>query len=297
MGLKDSFPYRAGRYVVRLPGRLYSAYITEPIIKRWIKKSELMVYVHDPKRGLLRPVLEGQRLKWTLKENLSVDATYWLDVVEPLLSKDDVVFDVGTNIGTISNWFANRTQHVHGFEPHPDNLQMTNDQIVLRKTTNITLSQLALGSEPGTLQLHVKSFHGHHSLGDTSVSPTVEKIDVEVETVDRYCASNGIERIDFLKIDVEGFEEDVLRGATTMLKNKNVGLVLFEVRRTILESIGKKGEDIFALLMEQGYNVFTLDGRTLTAEELEHPADADYLAAVNPEAFIPHLGTSTAPVI
>ena len=47
MGLKDSFPYRAGRYALRLPGRLYSAYITEPIIKRWIKKSELMVYVHD----------------------------------------------------------------------------------------------------------------------------------------------------------------------------------------------------------------------------------------------------------
>ena len=215
-------------------------------------------------------------------------------MVEPVLTKDDVVFDVGTNIGTISNWFANRTQHVHGFEPHPDNLRMTNDQIVLRKTTNITLSQIALGSEPGTLQLHVKSFHGHHSLGDTSVSPTVEKIDVEVDTVDRYCASNGIERIDFLKIDVEGFEEDVLRGATTMLKSKNVGIVLFELRQTILESIGKNCKDIIVFLLEHGYNVFTLDGRVLTPEELEHPADADYLAAVNPDVYIPHLGRSTA---
>jgi FkbM family methyltransferase len=297
MPLKDSFPYRALRYGFRLPGRWYSKYVTEPIIKRWIKQSELMVYVHDPKRGLLRPVLEGQRLKWTLKENLSVDATYWLDVVEPLLAKDDIVFDVGTNIGTIANWFANRTQHVHGFEPHPANLQMTNDQIALRNTKNITLSQLALGSEPGTLQLHVKSFHGHHSLGDTSSSPTVEKIDVEVDTVDRYCATNEIERIDFLKIDVEGFEEDVLKGAASMLKNQNIGLVLFELRRTILDSIGKNGKDIFTPLMDRGYTVFTLDGRTLAPEELENPADADYLAAVQPEAYIPHLGTSTAPVI
>lgn len=297
MPLKDSFPYRAVRYGFRLPGRLYSTYITEPIIKRWIKQSELTVYVHDSKRGLLRPVLEGQRLKWTLKENLSVDATYWLDVVEPLLTKDDIVFDVGTNIGTIANWFANRTRHVHGFEPHPANLEMTEDQIALRKTKNITLSQLALGSEPGTLQLHVKSFHGHHSLGDTSSSTTVEKINVEVDTVDRYCAANGIERIDFLKIDVEGFEEDVLKGATTMLKNQNIGLVLFELRRTILDSIGKNGNDIFTPLMDQGYTVFTLDGRTLTPEELENPADADYLAAVQPEDYIPHLGTSTAPAI
>lgn len=297
MGLKDSFPYRAGRYALRLPGRLYSRYITEPIVKRWLKKSELTVYVHDPKRGLLRPVLEGQRLKWTLNENLSVDATYWLDVVEPLLTKDDVVFDVGTNIGAIANWFATRTHHVHGFEPHPDNLRMTNEQIQLRKTTNITLSQLALGSEPGTLQLHVKSFHGHHSLGDTSATPTVEKIDVEVDTVDRYCTANGIERIDFLKIDVEGFEEEVLKGATTMLEKQQVRLVLFELRQTILASIGKNGKSIFAPLLEQGYTVFTLDGRVLTAEELENPADADYLAAVNPETYIPNLGSSTAPAI
>ena len=297
MGLKDSFPYRAVRYAFRLPSRLYSKYITEPIVKRWLKKSELTVYVHDPKRGLLRPVLEGQRLKWTLNENLSVDATYWLDVVEPLLTKDDVVFDIGTNIGTIANWFATRTHHVHGFEPHPDNLRLTKEQIQLRKTTNITLSKLALGSEPGTLQLHVKSFHGHHSLGDTSATPTVEKIDVEVDTVDRYCTANGIERIDFLKIDVEGFEEEVLKGATTMLKNQQVGLVLFELRQSILASIGKNGKGIFAPLLEQGYTVFTLDGRVLTAEELENPADADYLAAVNPEAHIPRLGISIAPAI
>ena len=296
MGLKASFPYRALRYGLRLPGRIYSSYITEPIIKRWIKQSELMVYVHDPRRGLLRPVLEGQRLKWTLKENLSVDATHWLDVIEPLLTKQDIVFDVGTNIGTIANWLANRTKHVHGFEPHPENIEMTRDQVKLRKTKNITLSQLALSKKPGTLQLHVKSFHGHHSLGDTAASPTVEKIDVEVETVDRYCSTHGIDRIDFLKIDVEGFEDDVLDGATSMLKDHRIGFVLFELRHSILASVDKHAKDIFTPLIENGYSIFTLDGRTLATDELENPSDADYLAAVNPAEYVPHLGTSTAPV-
>ena len=296
MGLKASFPYRALRYGLRLPGRIYSTYITEPIIKRWIKQSELMVYVHDPRRGLLRPVLEGQRLKWTLKENLSVDATHWLDVIEPLLTKQDIVFDVGTNIGTIANWLANRTKHVHGFEPHPENIGMTRDQVKLRKTKNITLSQLALSKEPGTLQLHVKSFHGHHSLGDTAASPTVEKIDVEVDTVDRYCSTHGIDRIDFLKIDVEGFEDDVLQGATSMLKDHRIGFALFELRHSILASVDKHAKDIFTPLIENGYSIFTLDGRTLATDELENPSDADYLAAVNPAEYVPHLGTSTAPV-
>ena len=295
MGFKTSFPYRALRFGLRLPGRIYSAYITEPIIKRWIKQSELMVYVHDPKRGLLRPVLEGQRLRWTLRENISVDATHWLDVIEPLLTKEDIVFDVGTNIGTIANWLANRTKHVHAFEPHPANIEMTRDQVQLRKTKNITLSQLALGSEPGTLQLHVKSFHGHHSLGDTDASPTVEKIDVDVDTVDRYCSTHGVERIDFLKIDVEGFEDEVLQGATSMLKNLNIGFVLFELRHSILDSVGKQSKDIFTPLIENGYSIFTLDGRTLAADELENLSNGDYLAAVDPAEFVLRLGTSTAP--
>jgi len=297
MPLKDSFPYRAVRYAFRLPGRLYSKYITEPIVKRWIRTSDMTVFVHDPERGLLRPVVEGERLKWTLNANLAVDATYWLDVIEPLLTKEDIVFDVGTNIGTVANWFSKRTKHVYGFEPHPDNIRITQDQILLRQSTNITLSQIALGSEPGTLPLHVKSFHGHHSFGNTAASPTVEIIEVEVGTVDQFCSTNGIERIDFLKIDVEGFEENVLQGASTMLSNQSIGLVLFELRHSILTSVGKNTQDIFTPLVKHGYTVFTLNGRTLTVAELERPMDADYLAAVNPEEYIPRLGTSSAPVL
>lgn len=296
MPLKDSFPYRALRYGMLLPSRLYSKYVTEPIIKRWIKKSELMVYVHDPRRGLLRPILEGQRLKWTLNENISIDATHWLDVIEPLLSKQDIVFDVGTNIGSVANWFASRTQHVHCFEPHPDNLRMTSEQIEIRKTKNITLSQIALGSQPGTLQLNVKSFHGHHSLIDTKITPTIEKIDVKVDTVDRYCMTMNIEQIDFLKVDVEGFEEEVLKGAKGMLSNGKIKLVLFEHRKSILSSVGKLGKDIFTPLLENGYTVFGLDGKILNSEELENPPDADFLAAMNPDEFIHKLGESNAPV-
>jgi len=297
MPLKDSFPYRALRYGMLLPVRLYSKYVTEPIIKRWIKKSELMVYVHDPRRGLLRPILEGQRLKWTLNENISIDATHWLDVIEPLLSKQDIVFDVGTNIGSVANWFASRTKHVHCFEPHPDNLRMTSEQIEIRKTKNITLSQIALGSQPGTLQLNVKSFHGHHSLIDTKITPTIEKIDVKVDTVDQYCMKMNIEQIDFLKVDVEGFEEEVLKGAKDMLSNGKIKLVLFEHRKSILSSVGKLGKDIFTPLLENGYTVFGLDGKILNSEELENPPDADFLAAMNPDEFIHRLGESNAPVL
>jgi hypothetical protein len=72
--------------------------------------------------------------------------------------------------------------------------------------------------------------------------------------------------------------------------------VLFELRHSILASVDKHAKDIFTPLIENGYSIFTLDGRTLATDELENPSDADYLAAVNPAEYVPHLGTSTAPV-
>ncbi len=292
MPLKDSLPYRAVRYGFRLPGLLYTRFVTQPQVDRWLKGSELVLYVHDPERGLLRPVYRSERLKWTMREGLACDAVHWLDRVEPLLSVDDVVFDVGANIGTVANWFSERASVVHAFEPHPDNLEFIKRQNELRRTKNIILHPFALGKEVATMQLHVKGFHGHHSLGDAANSPTVGKLDVEVKTIDGFCGEHGITRIDFLKIDVEGFEKDVLVGASKMLDSQDIGVVLFEIREKILASVGSSAASVFAPLLDNGYSVFGLDGRILSGEELVQPVDGDYLAAVDAEDVAKRLAES-----
>jgi len=292
MSLKDSLPFRAVRYGFRLPGLLYTRFVTQPQVDRWLKDSQLDLYVHDPERGLLRPVTRSERLKWTMCEGLACDAVHWLDRVEPLLSADDVVFDVGANIGTVANWFSERTSAVYAFEPHPDNLEVIKRQNELRRTKNINLHSFALGRESETMQLHVKGFHGHHSLGDAANSPTVGKIDVEVKTIDGFCDEHGIARIDFLKIDVEGFEEDVLLGAAKILGSQDIGVVLFEIREAILDSVNRSAVSVFAPLLDSGYSVFDLNGHILCGEELVKPVDGDYLAAVDAEAVAKRLADS-----
>ena len=125
------------------------------------------------------------------------------------------------------------------------------------------LCPLALGKEETTMQLYVKGFHGHHSLGDAANSPTVEKVDVKVRTLDSYCSEKGIQSIAFLKIDVEGFEEDVLLGANSLLKSQNIGLILFEIREKILTSVGRKGSAVFAPLLDNGYKVISFIGNII----------------------------------
>ena len=292
MAFKDSLPYRAVRYGFRLPSLLYTRFVTQPQVDRWLKGSELDLYVHDPKRGLLRPVTRSERLKWTMREGLACDAVHWLDRVEPLLSTNDVVFDVGANIGTVANWFSERTAIVHAFEPHPDNIEIITRQNKLRRTKNISLYPYALGREEATMQLYVKGFHGHHSLGDAANSPTVNKMDVDVKTIDGFCDEQGLTRIDFLKIDVEGFEEDVLIGAAKMLDSQGIGVVLFEIREVILTSVGRSTASVFAPLLSNGYSVIDLDGHILSGEELVKPVDGDYLAAVDAEDVAKRLADS-----
>ena len=292
MSIKHSLPYRAVRYGFRLPGLLYTRYITQPLVDRWLKKSPLTLYVHDEKRGLLRPLTKAERLKWTMKEGLACDAVYWLDRVEPLLTKDDVIFDVGANIGTIANWFAERCKEVHAFEPYPENIETIREQNNLRRTENMILQPLALGKEKSVMQLHVKGFHGHHSLGDAANSPTIKKLEVQVSSIDSYCSENKIQKIDFLKIDVEGFEEDVLLGASELLATKKIGLILFEIREKILTSVSRKSSDVFTPLLNNGYQIISLDGNILSETEIANPKDGDYLAALDSEEVMAKLGDS-----
>ena len=117
-------------------------------------------------------------------------------------------------------------------------------------------------------------------------------MDVEVKTIDGFCGEQGITRIDFLKIDVEGFEEDVLAGAEKMLDSQDIGVVLFEIREVILTSVGRSAVSVFAPLLDRDYSVFDMDGHILSGEELVKPVDGDYLAAVDAEAVAKKLADS-----
>jgi FkbM family methyltransferase len=140
-----------------------------------------------------------------------------------------VIFDVGANVGQ----FATLAQTVpncklYCFEPGKHTFAALSENI-----HRATLFSLALAAEPGTLTLHydhagsglaslTKRRLDHHGIGFEGSEQ------VDVETMDRMCAQLGVTSIDLLKIDVEGHELDVLRGAKDMLAKRAIGSVQFE---------------------------------------------------------------------
>lgn len=139
-------------------------------------------------------------------------------------------FDVGANVGqTVGHLRAHLpAATIHAFEPFEAPLAALRDRF--GGDAGVHIERLALGSIPQRLQVvpHVDSQQS--SLHGAAVqAPGAAAQSIEVETVDRFCEQRGIDRVDILKSDTEGFDLEVLRGATRLLRARRIGFVYVEV--------------------------------------------------------------------
>jgi len=154
---------------------------------------------------------------------------------DSLKNNSYIVFDVGANRGDYTKLILEKIPdaQIFSFEPHPITYKILSQNLI--KLKKVRLFNCALSSEKGCLELYdYKSQDGssHASLNAEvfTVAHNSETVShkVEVSTVDLICEKNNIEKIDFLKIDVEGYELDVLKGSKYMIDNDKVKFIQFE---------------------------------------------------------------------
>jgi FkbM family methyltransferase len=201
--------------------------------------------------------------------DLVVTEALWR-LIEPL----DLAFDVGANVGYTALVMAERLHggELRAFEPHPvvfaelvSNIESLKKQGTI---AGIKLFQKALGPVQGQMALHVPADFTYHRGESSLTQPThlscsVETIQVTVETLDSQLECN--QRIGMLKIDVEGFELEVLKGASQTFAEKRVRDCVFEEHQAY-------PSPVTAWLEERGYQIFRLD-RKLSGPRLL-PADS-----------------------
>lgn len=145
------------------------------------------------------------------------------------LPQNPIIFDVGANNGQyleiILEKFKNKNPTIHCFEP--DNKAFEKLFKKFSNTKNVFLNNFALGEiEKKSLIYTKKSGAVDASLIDTGDTELMA-LEINVKTLDEYCKLNKITNIDFLKIDTEGFEMNVLLGSSKMLNDnaiKNIQL-------------------------------------------------------------------------
>jgi FkbM family methyltransferase len=187
--------------------------------------------------------------------------------LQQLLSGVSVAFDVGANVG---DWTAmalelNRTLQIHCFEPSV----ATFAELTARGFPDrVVRNQFALGERVEQAKLFVyagrrdvSSLHQGAVEADASGDETIS-----VDTVDHYCQTRVIERIDYLKIDTEGHDLFVLRGAERMLRSGAIGLVQLEYGPAYLPA-NVLLRDVFALMVDCGYRGYKILPRGLLRVE------------------------------
>jgi FkbM family methyltransferase len=262
------------------------------------RQAELEAFLLD--RVVQRPLLfeDGRGLRYVLRphENaaayLANDGNYEVAETrfcERLLRPGATAFDVGANIGLYSLLFSDLVGprgHVHAFEPEPDNYARLELHLALNGAANVRARQLAVYSEPGQVSLNVfpPGLGPWHSLGwprlpdpfrAGAIAEPAGTIPVEGTSLDAYASEHAIERIDLLKVDVEGAELDVLQGAQALLASGRIGALLFEVSLPQVEAMGHEPNAVFEHLAGFGYRSYRLDADGRPADEVKD-AEARY---------------------
>lgn len=180
------------------------------------------------------------------------------DELYALVKKDSVIFDVGTNVGETLLNFAKLTSpegHVHGFEPDSINFKRCMDNVKLNNFTNISINQKGLGNVAGKFSLMVDtpSNRGGNRIAQNVLEKSTETI--EVITLDRYAEENKIRKLDLIKIDVEGFEMNVLKGAIGTLTSLKP-ILFVELDNNNLIEQKSSAKELIAFLEQLNYSIY-----------------------------------------
>jgi len=212
----------------------------------------------DLKMRLDRGAYLGSLIYWHGGQNGNEDA-----VLDRVLKRDSVVFDVGANQGSVTLVAAKRVPNgrVFSFEPVPQVFAQLKANVEVNGFRNVSLFNCALSDAPGTANMYTSldvAIHSAVNEGLASFFSSDYRTSllgvVEVKTMDEVVKSNAVERVDLVKIDVEGAELQVLHGAASMLQRDHPG-ILMEINPSALAAARVFPHEVLGYVRSLGYTV------------------------------------------
>lgn len=171
-----------------------------------------------------------------------------------------VAIDVGANLGIFTLELARLGFEVHAFEPVSTTFARLKKNVaaISGPGTSVTLNQRACGDREGTVSFAVDERDAGRNRIAVAGKDRGALAEVSCASLDAYCAQAGIAAIDFLKIDVEGMEPRVIRGAAGLLRGRKVAAALIEVCPANLTNVSSSVEELLDAIEGLGYGLFEL---------------------------------------
>lgn len=190
-----------------------------------------------------------------------------ISLLKQHIKKGDSVLDIGANIGfyaTILSDLVGEKGKVHCFEPDVTNFKHLKNATAGYK--NITINNKAVGPKNETLKIYTsKSLNVDHRTYKPDVYD--EEIEIAAINIDHYLGENN--KINFIKIDIQGFEMEAMKGMMGVLRDNKEIKMISEFWPYGLRKAGSSVSDYFMLLKELGFDIFLLEKDSLKNLDLE----------------------------
>lgn len=226
--------------------------------------------------------MAGQAKRNFLRKNETSRGADFIADIKTHLSGLNIatIFDIGAHIGITALEFSDRlpAAKVYAFEPSPRNFQRMSANLVGKP--EIRRFQIGFGAHPERTKLFMDP--DHPSMARLNAKEALPSEDVEIATIDQFCSEHSITTIDILKIDTEGHEVAVLKGASGLLATRSIRLIKAECTVNPDNTYHTPFADLSALLYPVGYRLFAIYEQ---ADDPRHPGphlhrfDAAFMAS------------------
>lgn len=181
------------------------------------------------------------------------------ELVKRIIKNDWVILDIGANIGYYTTLFSDLVgDHgkVYAFEPTLHYLEALRANVAVNNSSNVEIINTGLSDMESKSKIKI----GDSSATMHWISEAKERDTeiIELQTLDSFIEKRSISRLDFIKIDIDGHEPRVFKGASKTLE-KFRPVILFEISKKHYEHAGFSLTETYNEIIPSGYNCFTED--------------------------------------
>lgn len=215
----------------------------------------------EVERGINLLLDPADLVPWSIMVSGNWQPELWSSISNRL-SEGSVMLDIGAHIGYFTlkaGAKVGKSGKVIAFEPNPRTLKVLHGNIAASDATNVIVQPIACTDNDRIIALYDSTAEGNSGASSLSVNTASESYTDSLPTysvrgrpIDDVVRELGLTRIDLIKVDVEGAETMVIRGAQETLKRFNP-IVITEVNDSALRDMGSNVEELTALMAKLGY--------------------------------------------
>ena len=181
-----------------------------------------------------------------------------LNLLQRFLKKGDVFIDIGANIGLYTLYaskIVGKDGNVFSFEPFTESFNLLKHNVSLNHHTNIVLEKLAISKTQEEVIIHYNVKEANKGMASSYIKDFTYSETVNATSLDLYLKNHSVNKVDFIKIDIEGGEYPALLGMQETLKKFGPGIFI-EIKEDILSQTPYSKKSILDFFYKNGYIIY-----------------------------------------